>query len=475
MSKVIRSLSGTMGTRILSQLVSMGTTIFLARMLKIEDFGLMAMCLIYIDLINNIIDAGFLQAIIQKKKINQNLLSSCFWFLTSIVLICYMLTWFASPMIGWCFREPTLTPLIRAISIVFLFSPIQILASSILIRKLKAEYVGIAELSGLLLKAGSVIYLAFNGYGVWSLVIGYIVMRFFIMLTTSYFSRWLPSFYFCRYDIKEMLSFGLKVTGSRIFWYLYSRIDTIIIGRVIGAEALGLYNISLQLINAALNLFSMVYQRVALPILSRFQDDLKQLNIVFINFVFIAALVAFPMMMGISAASSDIVNALFGPKWANASWLMSTLSCVAALRLVGTLSPVAMTAIGKPELNMYFNLINLALMSLFLYLGTTIWGLKGVVWTWILIYPLFFILVQKVCASVLQISLTYYLKSLAKPVLFGCFIMALAVLCTKSIRIDSVHLRLALTVLTCGIAYLIVLYNKFKHNLSEVLALIKLV
>jgi len=100
MGSLTKSLYWLIASKIASQGLVFLSTIILTRFLEPKDFGIVALSLIYIGFINLFVDAGFGQAIIQKKDVNQLELSSCYWFLMVCGALAVIATYFCVPLIS---------------------------------------------------------------------------------------------------------------------------------------------------------------------------------------------------------------------------------------------------------------------------------------------------------------------------------------------------------------------------------------
>jgi len=415
----LRSVVWTSLAKGVSQALTLITTIILARILSANDFGLMAMAIVYMGLVDNIIDFGFLSAIIQRKAIDKDLLSSCFWFLAVMAVLLWSITFIASPVIAGFFEEEQLISIIGALSVVFLAVPSQILSRGILARELQLDLIAKVELFTSIVRFSTAILLALENYGVWSLVYAYMVEKLMLAILLPVLARWYPSFTYDFRKVKPLLVFGTKITGSRILWYIYNRIDFIIIGRLLGAEVLGVYSIANQFAKSILQFATIAFYRVIFPLYTRLQDDTLQLKKMFLRTSVLLLTLTMPLFLGMAAVAEYMIPVVLGDGWENAIIALQVLSVVAAMQAVLGLGPQLINAVGKPGVNIYLNLFNVIIMSAGFYIGAKLSGVNGVLVAWLIIVPVQYLLVMNLISRIIELPVIEYVRHHYRSVITG--------------------------------------------------------
>jgi len=144
--QIMRSARWTTFSKAAGQLLTFATTLVLVRFLQKEDFGLFAMALFYIWIIDNVTDFGFLSAIIQCKDINPCKVSSCFWLIAVSCLLIILISQVAAPVAAWLFSEARIGPIVRVLSFAFLLFPFTVVCTGLLSRQLRLDVVATSEL-----------------------------------------------------------------------------------------------------------------------------------------------------------------------------------------------------------------------------------------------------------------------------------------------------------------------------------------
>lgn len=405
---IVRVVGWTGFSKIIGQIATFGTTLFLVRLLDKDDFGLFAMAVLYTLVIDNITDFGFQSAIIQRKEIDEDSLSSCFWLLFGVSLSTVALNQLFAPWIAGLFAEERLASIVRQISWIFLIIPLTVISSGILSWRLRLDVIAKAELGTGLLRCATSIVLALAGMGVLSLVYGYLAERVLLGLILTRAAHWRPRPRFVYKSVKPLITFGLSITAGRLLWLGYSKMDTFIVGRFLGVEVLGIYSIALQIAMAFSQFVSTAYYRVIFPLLSRSQDSPRFNEILLKSSVYLS-IVALPMMVGMAVVAPDIVLVFLGDKWHDAIPALQVLSIVAATLTLSGLLPQAMNAVGRADISIWINFTSLIVFGIGFYLGAQWQGLTGVLIVWLVLAPLRYVANVSSACMLLKVPVTQYL------------------------------------------------------------------
>jgi O-antigen/teichoic acid export membrane protein len=423
--------------KIFGQVISWTITIYVVRILSPSDYGLMAMAGVYLSFIMLFNEAGLGSAIIQKKDITREDLSNICWAVILINAILYGLSVLSAPLIAAFFSEPRLTDVIRATSIVFIIHGLGLVSYHMLTREMVFNRRSQAEMIGNLLGAASTLWLAVHGFGVWSLVWGSIIVEVVRNLLFFLFYPWTLSFAFSFSKIKEMTQFGSKVALARFFWYLYSNMDLMIAGKILGKTQLGFYSIAVQFSSIPLDKVVATISQVSFPIFSAIQDDHVLLKRYFLNIVKFVAFVSFPAFLGIFVIAESAVPFFLSAKWIPATLPLQVLCMVATFRAINTMNAPLVLAVGRPEILVLNNVIMAVVLGLSFFIGSH-YGLTGFAYAW-LIFPAVFLITTSISLRLVGLPLVEYFKEVRHPFL-GTGFMAMAVLLAQKIVLADLGL-----------------------------------
>lgn len=300
--------------------------IFMTRMLLPEDYGMVGMLVVFIAIATLFVDCGFGQALVRKE--NRTIVdeSTVFFFNIIASLLCYLLLFFTAPLIGDFYRMHELTNILKILGLTLIISSLSSIHALIYTIELNFKVPSIIGVSSNLLAGVAGLVLAYNNFGVWSIVGQQILMALFTTVLYWFISKWRPKLVFSRKTFLEMFFFGSKLLVSRLINTVYHYISPIFIGRFYSASDLGLYTKAESITAFPASTSFGVLETVTYPVLCRFQSDKEKLTSTYRKLIRIESFVIFPIMVLIGVLAEPIMVVLFGEKWATAGIYMTLLS-----------------------------------------------------------------------------------------------------------------------------------------------------
>jgi O-antigen/teichoic acid export membrane protein len=458
--------------RVITQVISWTITIYVIRILTSSDYGLWAMAWVYIGLIGVLNEIGLGAAIIQRKDLSQDELSSIYWAVLSINLALYVFTFLSAPLVAEFYHEPRVADILRVASITFIISALSLVPSNILTRELAFSKQSQAELIAYAAGPVATLWLATEGFGVWSLVYGSLVTETVRGLLCFVFRPWTPNASFSFSKVKVFVQFGAKVAAARLLWYLSANIDFLIAGKILGKTQLGYYAVAVQLASIPLDKLVSTVAYVAFPAFSKMQDDPSMLRRYYLKIVNVVAFVSFPACFGIYLVAESAVPLFLSEKWLPAVLPLQILSMVTACRTIHTINAPLAVAVGRPGITLLNVAIVGSVMALCFLVGSS-YGLEGLAYAW-LAFPAVFLITTWITVRVIGLSLADYLKGLTHPFL-GTGFMVLAVLMGQRLALEGLGLvsHVAGSVVV-GLASYVVYYVLFnRHMFTEVRSVLR--
>ncbi|NQU32127.1 MAG: lipopolysaccharide biosynthesis protein, partial [Bacteroidetes bacterium] len=358
-------------------------SVFLARLLLPEEFGLIAMLSIFVAFGNSFIDSGFQKALIQKKELTHLDECSVFYFNILIALIVAGLMFLSAPLISQFYNQSQLVAITRALSIVFLFSSFGLVQDSLLAKKLDFKTVSKINLSSYILSGVSSVAMALNGFGVWSLVVLNVGGTFLRTIFLWIFSSWRPALLFSFASLGSMFSFGSRLFIVSLTNSVFKNIYQVIIGKFFSASSLGFYSRAKTLSMYPVSMLTSVVNQVSFPVFSKIQDDKTRLKIYMRKTLTMLTLITFPLMIGVAVVAKQLILILLTEKW------LPSVPFFQMLCVVGTLYPIhvvnlnVLNARGRSDLFLKIEVINKVLMVL-VVLITYRFGITAMIWGQIL-------------------------------------------------------------------------------------------
>lgn len=380
-AKTITGIKWTTYSTIIVTLLQLAQISILARFLDPSAFGLMALVMVVIGFSQAFLDMGISNAIIHKQQIIHEQLSTLYWVNVLAGIVLFAIVCAVAPLVASFYHEPELTLLTILVGVTFLIQPFGQQFMVLWQKEMRFAEMAKIDIINKLVSLAVSVWLAYDGYGVYALVFGTIAgvviqtLQFMILGLREH----KPSFVFRVAEIKEFMSFGAYQMGERTINYFNSQIDTLLIGKLLGAEALGIYSIAKQLIMRPTQIVNPIVTKVTFPMMAKIQDDTERLREIYLKTIHYLSSVNFPVYALMIILAPELVLILFGDKWIAAVPIVQILSVYGALRSTGNPIGSLLLAKGRAKLGFYWNL------GLFFYIPTGIyissqWGLIGVSW-----------------------------------------------------------------------------------------------
>ena len=365
----------------LSQAIRQGsvffTTVILARLLSPDDFGLIAITLIFVEFAGLFVEMGLGSSLVQSGRIKEVHYSSAFWLNIVLGVIITLIIFCLSPFAAMFFKRRELEPLLRIVALNFVISSFVVVPQAILIRRMDFKRLAIRDIAASVISGALSILLAIFGFGVWSLVGQLLVYSSVNAIMLWILSNWRPKAIISRVAIKEILFFGINVTGFNTINYLSRNLDKFLIGKILGAEAVGIYTLAYRIMLFPIQNISFVIGKVMFPALSKVKDDLEKVQKIYSKMVKSISLVTFPISLGIFALAPEIVKILLGKPWGLLVVPLRILCICAVAQSAGTTVGNIYLSQGRPDLQFKLQFIGTLLVLVSVYFGIN-WNLPGV-------------------------------------------------------------------------------------------------
>jgi O-antigen/teichoic acid export membrane protein len=411
-------------TKTLGQGISWFITIYVARLLSPDDYGLMGMAALYVGFLGLFNELGFGAVIIQKKELGNEELSNICWGLIAINVVLYVISFAAAPIIAFFFNEPRLIGIIRISAIAVIIGGFGAPSYYLLARTMLFNSRSQAELIGNFIGSIFALLFAYHGFGVWSLVYSNLILESIktVLFVAVYPYR--PALRFSIGKIKSDINFGLKVAIARLFWYVYTNADFLVAGRLLGKTFLGYYSLAFQIASIPIDKIVSIVTQVAFPAFSSIQNDNRLLGKYFLTIVRWIACVTFPVFLGMFLVADEAVTLFLSDKWVPMILPLKVLCVVSTLRAINAVNAPLVLAKGKPGIVMLNNLI-LTIVLIAAFCVGSLYGFRAFSFAW-LIFPVPFLITTWLSLNVIGVSLMDYFRELKHPFL-GTIFMAMIV------------------------------------------------
>ncbi|WP_373048211.1 lipopolysaccharide biosynthesis protein [Vulgatibacter sp.] len=357
--------------------LTLGSTAVLARLLAPEAFGLVAMVAAVTGFVLVIKDLGLSTATVQRTAIRHDQVSALFWINVCVSLLLALVTAAAAPLVAWFYDEPRLAWITAALAASFVFGGLTQQHQALLRRQMRFGPLALVELGSLATGIAVAVAGAWAGWGVWALVAREVATALANAIFVFVACGWRPSLPRRTAGLGELVRFGGNLTGANLVNYLARNLDNVLIGRFVGAGALGVYSRAYNLLMQPLVQINQPLSSVAVPALSRIADDPPRLRRVFLQLLEAVALVTIPAVGFLVAAADDVVLLVLGPGWEEAGRIFAVLGLVGLVQPVSNATSWLLVAQGRGAELLKVGAVNGSLSILSFVAGLR-WGAFGV-------------------------------------------------------------------------------------------------
>jgi len=412
-------------SRLSTQVFRFIIIIILARLLNPADFGIVGLAAIFLGLIDVIKELGLSAAIVQRKEINEIHLSTSFWASVIAGITLFIIAILASPFVADFFQEDIVQPILIVSAIGLIIGSFSVIHYALLEKSLNFKKLTIAEVCAAFVSGMVSVFLAINGYGVWSLVFGGLAGSFISVVILWKIVAWRPSLRFSFARFKELFGFGSHVMGSKVLNYTHSNMDYLVVGKLLGTSALGYYSFAYHLITFPVHKVSMMVTRVTFPAFSTIQDDNNTLRKGYLKVVRYISLITFPMLAGMFVVAPEFVVVVYGAKWAPMILPLQILCLAGALKSIGTTTGSILLSKGRADILFKCDILAAIVLPIAVIIGAN-YGIAGVAAAVTVSMVSIFPIVQMITNKLIDLSMFSYFKAIY-PAIIGSLTLIVGV------------------------------------------------
>jgi PST family polysaccharide transporter len=375
-----RSVSGafvTLLTQWLKFLLHVGSLYVLARILTPGDFGLIGMVTAVTGLILHFKDMGLSMATVQRDQVSHAQVSTLFWINVVLSGAIALITALVAPLIAKFYDEPRLTWIALALAGGIFVSGFALQHVALLSRQMRFRTLAVVEVTSQAAAVAAALILAVMGAGYWALVAQQLVLAGAFVAGVWIASPWRPGPPGRGSGVRPMLRFGGNLTGFGIVNYFARHLDDVLIGRVWGAESLGLYAKAYGLLLMPLRQINAPVSQIAVPTLSRLQDQPARFRRYYLEALRLIALACMPLIALLWVLSREIVLLVLGPQWTGAAELFSIMAVAAFVQPVLNTSGWVYVSLGQTGRMARWGAL-FALLYCLSFVAGLPWGARGV-------------------------------------------------------------------------------------------------
>lgn len=445
--------------------------ITLARILEVEDFGLLGMVTVITGFVGYFSEFGIIASLIKKRNVDDLDCSTGFWLGLGSSLIVYFALFFIAPMISWFYNQPELTDITRVISLVFPIGALVYLPIALETKSLRYDRITKVRLVSIFLSGAIAITLALTGSGIWSLVIQQVVMKICEVVGLVIATKFFPTFLFSRSRALEIIGFGKHMMVNNFIKFFSENIDYLLVGKLLGASSLGIYTIAFRISKYPIEKICQVLANILFPAYSSIQDDNQKLKKIYYQVSAAGVIVTVPVLSVILFGTYEFVQLSVGSKWSDAIPFIKILTFYLIFMSMSLGDEAVLTLLNIKKLNLV-KLIATIIFSIFAFFIIKKYGLIGLSITYTIIFSIYWIIIKYVALSSLEISIYDFMKIFIRIFIYVLLIFLTAYIFSLLNITNYSFVNLMIIAIPVFIVSMVILYANgglnFKYPYIEV-------
>lgn len=341
----------------LGQGVTFLVGIVLARMLSPDEYGLIGICLIFVNVLNGMVDSGFSNALIRKKEIKDVDYNTMFITNMAISTLLYALLFVCAPIISDFFSRPELTELIRVVGLLMFANALSITQVTILTKRIDFKTKTKASLVSAIASGFIGIAMALVGFGVWSLVGQMLSKQILYTICLWILNKWWPSFTFSSKSFHYMWGFGWKLLLSGLLNNIWNQLYQVVVGKCYNPATLGQFTKSNEYASIFSSNLSGIIQRVSYPVLSELQDDKERMVEGYRRVIKMTMFITAISMISLGAVAEPLIYCMIGPQWHEAATYLPLICISMSLYPLHAINLNMLQVLGRSDIFLYLEII----------------------------------------------------------------------------------------------------------------------
>jgi O-antigen/teichoic acid export membrane protein len=351
-------------------------SIFLARLLEPADFGTIAMIMVILGIAGIFSDIGLGGALVQRKRVLPVHYSSVFYFNVFVASILTILTFLSAPLIADFYNNQKLVLLTQVLSISFVLGAVNSVHIVQFRKNLNFKALTKINFTASVISGFIGVVLAFNGFGVWSLVFQQLISSIVTIALVWRFSKWRPQLFFSFKALYQLWGFGFRMFLSGILDSIFTRLDYMIIGRLFSPAVLGFFQRAKALDMLVISYASGSLMGVLFPVLSKVKNDLPRFQSIVLKALGIICFVTLFLLGFLFLVSEELIVMLFTDKWLPSVEYFKILVLSGLAYPVSALLVNVLSSRGNSKAFLRLEIYKKIVASINLYIGF-LWGIEG--------------------------------------------------------------------------------------------------
>jgi len=369
----------TFGQQFGTQVIGFFISIILARLLLPKEFGLLGMISVFVGIGTSLINSGLTQSLIRTEKADQEDYSTVFFFNLIGSICIYWMLFFLAPLIADFFSQPILIQIIRVYCLTFIISAFSEVQLTRLTKEMNFKLQMTISIPSLIGSGLLGVFLAYKGFGVWSLVWMSLCQSFLSTVQLWFRAAWTPSFIFNVPKFKYHFKFGYKLTLSGLLDTIFTNIYLIIIGRFFMAAEVGFYTRANSLKQLPVTNVSAALNKVTYPLFASIQNDNVKLRSIYKQIMQMVVFIIAPILLIMGVLAEPLFRFLFTEKWLPAVPYFQIMCLAGILYPIHSYNLSILNVKGRSDLFLKLEIVKKVLVVIMI-IATIKFGIIGLIW-----------------------------------------------------------------------------------------------
>ena len=447
------------------QLLGLFFGIFLARILTPADYAPIGMLAIFSAIAGSLQDSGFVAAIANRKEVGHDDYNAVFWFNIIISLFMYGVLYMCAPLIAEFFNTPMLVGLSRYNFLGFVVAGLGIAPSAYLFRELKVKEKSIALILSIAISGAVGVVMALNGFAYWGIATQSIVYVLVRTVVCWYFTPWRPSFNVNFAPLKYLFAFSYRLLITNIFQRFNWNIFSFLLGKFYPKDV-GNYTKSAEWFNMGGEVVNGMVNAVAQPMLAKVVDDNERQLHVFRKMVRFTAFVSFPLMLGLSLVSRELIIIVITEKWLASAGMLQILAVWGAFMPVQSMLTNLLVSRGRSQVFMWCTIVQ-GLLTLGILLAVHPYGISPMLVVYCVFNALWLFVWHYFVKKEIPITLPMFLRDILPYAVVALGVMLLTYFSTTFI--ENIYLLFTAKIFLAALLYITVASILRSEELHEII------
>jgi PST family polysaccharide transporter len=377
--QIAPALRWSFASQIIGRVVSVASGIVLARILIPDDFGTFAVALLVVNILFGLNDLGMLLAVVRFPGDLRHGASTASTLAIGSSVLLYAVCFVAAPSFASAMNSPDSAGILRVLSLTILIDGVTTVPNGLLHRAFRQDRLAVAEFSAMPVGVAVTVGMAAAGFGAWSLAIGQVCGNLMSRAMMLYFSPFVPRPGFDVAVARQMLSFGIPLALTSLLEYSLLNADYVVVGGSLGPALLGLYLLAYNISGWPVTILTDAIRRVSIVGFARLDTDdpaslIKSFERTFVLLVTLAV----PVSLGLALLASELVNVVYGDRWAGAAEVLRFLAVLGCVRVAVGYVFDLLIGTGRSTTTLWLKGVWLVVLVPALIVGAHVDSIRGV-------------------------------------------------------------------------------------------------